>query len=37
VRPELSAAVDDTAITRDDLLRHAACEGLQQSRGKRPL
>jgi bifunctional non-homologous end joining protein LigD len=35
VRPELSAVVDYTAITREGLLRHASLKGLQQSRGKR--
>jgi bifunctional non-homologous end joining protein LigD len=35
VRPELSAMVDYTAITREGLLRHASFKGLQQSRGKR--
>jgi bifunctional non-homologous end joining protein LigD len=36
VRPELSAAIEYTAITRDGLLRHASFKGLlQQSRGKR--
>jgi ATP-dependent DNA ligase len=35
VRPELSAAVEYTAITREGLFRHASFKGLQQSRGKR--
>jgi bifunctional non-homologous end joining protein LigD len=35
VRPELSAAIEYTAMTRDGLLRHASFKGLQQSRGQR--
>jgi hypothetical protein len=36
VRPELAAAIEYTAITREGLLCHASFKGLlQQSRGKR--
>jgi bifunctional non-homologous end joining protein LigD len=35
VRPDLSAAVEYTAIRRDGLLRHAPFKGLQQSRSAR--